>query len=183
MKHAEADPRLIGLFEKHYAEVLAYCVRRIGRAEAEDTAAEVFAIAWKRLDDIRMDSARAWLYGTARGVISNRWRSVKSRSRLSKRVAGFAPIPPETPDVYVVRREEDEEVVDTLKALKDSDQEILMLSAWEELSNAEIAEVLDISKSAAEQRLHRAKQRFAKVLEPSSPKISPRAAEERGGSR
>lgn len=183
MRQTEPDPRLIGLFEKHYAEVLAYCVRRIGPDEAEDVAAEVFAIAWRRLDDIRMESARAWLYGTARGVISNRWRSLKSRSRLSKRIAGLAPDPQETPDVFIVRREEDEEVVETLKTLKDSDQEILMLSAWEELSNAEIAEVLDITKSAAEQRLHRAKQRFAKVLEPSPPKISPRAAEERGGSR
>ena len=33
MKRAEPDPRLITLFERHYAEVLAYCVRRIGRTD------------------------------------------------------------------------------------------------------------------------------------------------------
>ena len=183
MRRAEPDPRIVTLFERHYAEVLAYCVRRIGRNDAEEAAAEVFAIAWRRLDDIEMETVRPWLYGTARGVVSNRWRSLRSRSRLAKRVAEFAHNPPETPDVFVVRREADQEVVDTLKTMKDTDQEILMLAAWEELSNGEIAEALGISKSAAEQRLHRAKQRFAKALAPRPSQFSHRAAEERGGSQ
>ena len=58
-----------------------------------------------------------------------------------------------------------------------------VLAAWEELTGPEIARALDISVSAAEQRLHRAKKRFAAVLTPSRsrPKSTPRAADERGG--
>jgi len=37
--------KLTVLFAAHPAEVLAYCVRRIGYAEGEDAAAEVFAVA------------------------------------------------------------------------------------------------------------------------------------------
>jgi RNA polymerase sigma-70 factor (ECF subfamily) len=44
-----------------------------------------------------------------------------------------------------------------------------MLAAWEELTAPEIAVVLDISTSVAEQRLHRAKRRFAKKMERSGP--------------
>lgn len=183
MKHSEPDARLTQLFERHYDEVLAYCVRRIGRNDADEAAAEVFAIVWKRIDTIRWETVRPWLYGIARGVISNRWRSLKSRSRLSKRMSGFAPNPPETPDVYVVRREEDNEVLRALQTLKETDQEILMLSAWEELTPAEISEALDVSRAAVEQRLHRAKKRFSKALAPASgvTELSPRAAEEGGG--
>lgn len=48
MEAATADQRLTTLFDQHYDEVLAYCARRIGRNEADEAAAEVFAIAWRR---------------------------------------------------------------------------------------------------------------------------------------
>ncbi len=71
-----------------------------------------------------------------------------------------------------------------LSKLKDADREILMLSTWEELSAPEIGTALDISTGAAEQRLHRAKQRFTKHLDkiPNNAHLSPRVAEE-GGER
>jgi RNA polymerase sigma-70 factor (ECF subfamily) len=67
--------RLTALFEKHHAEILAYCVRRIGRTEGEDAAAEVFAVASRRVDEIDWKTVRPWLFGVARGVLANRWRS------------------------------------------------------------------------------------------------------------
>lgn len=39
----DASARFGAVFEVHYDELLAYCARRIGRNEAEDVAAEVFA--------------------------------------------------------------------------------------------------------------------------------------------
>jgi RNA polymerase sigma-70 factor, ECF subfamily len=66
--------------------------------------------------------------------------------------------------------------------MRNGDREVLMLAVWEELTAPEIATVLDISVSAAEQRLHRAKQRFATALERFPAQVSPRAAKE-GGER
>ncbi len=43
-----------------------------------------------------------------------------------------------------------------------------MLSAWEELTGPQIASALGISVAAAEQRLHRAKERYAHKLWPLS---------------
>ncbi len=43
--------RLGNLFESQYDQVLAYCARRIGRNDAEDAAADVFAIASRRVDE------------------------------------------------------------------------------------------------------------------------------------
>jgi DNA-directed RNA polymerase specialized sigma24 family protein len=127
------------------------------------------------------------LYGIAPGVLSNRKRSSDRRIWLTKKVSGLAQGTVDDPDVIVVRAERDAEVMDALSKLKDSDREILMLSTWEELTAPEIAVTLSISisisTSAAEQRLHRATQRFAEHLKDihQDAPFTPRAVKEGGG--
>lgn len=174
------DTHFCSLFLSHYDDVLGYCVRRTTFSEAEDVASEVFAIAWRRIDDLDWDTAAPWLFGIARGVLSNQRRSASRRLRLTRKVGSMGEGQVEAPDVVVIRREQDQQVMDVLGELRETDSEILMLSTWEELSAPEIATALDISVSAAEQRLHRAKQRFALALERISPKISPDTAQEGG---
>ena len=170
------------LYEKHYDEVLAFCTRRIGRTEADDATADVFAVAWRRIDEIEWITVRPWLYGIARGVLANRRRTGRRQKRLFGRVLGLAPVSGELPDVQVVRRAQDEEVVAAVRRLKPTDQEVLLLAAWEELTAPEIAHAIGLSVSATEQRLHRAKHRLAKALQSPAtvPDMSPRAAEEGG---
>jgi RNA polymerase sigma factor (sigma-70 family) len=166
MRSPEADERFTLLFERHYPEGHAYCTRRIGYGEADDVAAEVFATAWRRWDNIDWETVAPWLYGIARRVLANRWRSLRRRTQLARRIAGMAPTLPDTPELYVVRLEVDGDVFEALQSLRPPDREILMLAAWEELNGPQIAEVLGITTAAAEQRLHRAKVRFSMVLEP-----------------
>lgn len=182
MSGPDEDSRLTTLFERHYDEVLAYCTRRIGRTEADDAVAEVFSVAWRRIDDIDWDTARPWLYGIARGVLANRWRALRRWRGLTSKASGLAPTGCDTPEVQVIRREQDREVIEALRSLKESDQEVLMLAAWEDLTAPEIAAALGISTSAADQRLRRAKVRLAKVLTPApgGSSVSPRAAGEEG---
>lgn len=166
MTDDSANTRLTHLFESHYDEVLAYCARRIGRSEAEDAAADVFATVSRRRDEIDWGTVRPWLYAIARGVLANRWRSQKRRRRVFEVMAGQAPIPDEPPDEVVVRRAEDSEAIRALWQMRPADREVLMLSAWEEFTCPQIAQALGISVAAAEQRLHRAKQRFVLTLKP-----------------
>ncbi len=182
MTTESAEAMLGKLYECHHDEVLAYCTRRIGRTDADDATADVFVVAWRRIDEIDWDTAQAWLYGIARGVLANRWRAARRRARLVDRVSGLAPGRRDLPDDKVMRRAEDQEVVGAIRQLRVADREVLMLAAWEELTAPEIAAALDISVSAAEQRLHRAKKRLAKVLGPApQTEESPRAAGNGGG--
>jgi len=153
------------LYERHNRLVLAYCLRRISNAEAYDAASEVFAVAWRRLDDIPDDKELAWLYGVARRVLSRKRRSANRFSRLVKQVQ-MQP-QPTTIDVAdeVLGDDRVSQVRAAIGMLKARDQEILRLAAWEGLSHRDIAEVLDISTSAVDQRLHRAKQRLAVAYE------------------
>ncbi len=66
--------------------------------------------------------------------------------------------------MQVVRRSEDEEVLDALARLRPADREILRLSIWEELTNTEIAKVLEIEPHAVTMRLSRARDRLADRL-------------------
>ncbi|MDO5683245.1 MAG: hypothetical protein Q4G46_10510 [Propionibacteriaceae bacterium] len=40
---------LTALFDRHHRQVLAYAIRRVGHDAGEDVLAEVFAVAWDRL--------------------------------------------------------------------------------------------------------------------------------------
>lgn len=176
--------KLTVLFENHHAEVLAYCVRRIGYAEGEDAAAEVFAVASRRVEQIDWKTVRPWLYGVARGVLANRRRSLHRLNRMSRKVTAQAVVPADSPDDIVIRGAEARAAISALRRLGPLDREILMLSAWEGLSAPEIAASLNISVDAAKKRLERAKKRLARLLHPKSNAIeAPGAAFEEGASQ
>ena len=143
----------VDLYELHAGDVYAYCARRVGPDAARDATADVFAVAWRRIDDLDPNTGRQWLYGIARHVVRNQWRSRTRRLRLGEKVRALAPTPEPGPEAQVIRRSQDE-------------REILRLAAWEELSGPEIAEALGISLDAVHQRLARAKRRFESVLTP-----------------
>jgi RNA polymerase sigma-70 factor (ECF subfamily) len=175
--------RFTRLYEAYYADVLAYCARRVNRADAEEVANEVFTVLWRRLDTLEERSAIAWLYGVAHRTITNWCRGNSRRHRLRVRLGGLGVETSEPIDTVVIRRDEDRKVFEAIARLKPVDQDVLRLSAWEELSAPQIADVVGCSVSAAEQRLHRANNRLAKALSPSlepSAAIDPLPAKEGG---
>jgi RNA polymerase sigma-70 factor, ECF subfamily len=153
------------LYAQHRRAVLAYCARRTTPAEADDAAAEVFVVAWRRRDDIPADRPLPWLYGVARNVLSHQRRSVARFRRLTTRAATVQDPPRSAPDVVVVQAEEYALVREAVDRLKAADREVLFLSAWEGLSHGEMAETLGITRAAVDKRLTRAKQRLAKQYE------------------
>jgi RNA polymerase sigma-70 factor (ECF subfamily) len=152
--------RLEDLFETHHRALLAYAGRRLPTlTDAEDAVAEVFLVAWRRLDDVPDgDAALPWLYGVARRTIANQRRGHFRRSRLRNRLEQTADRP------TIPAPTGSEPALAALDRLSASDQEILRLVAWEGLSHAEIAAVLGISVNAVAIRLHRARARFEQAL-------------------
>jgi RNA polymerase sigma-70 factor (ECF subfamily) len=153
------------LYEAHHRAILAYCARRCPRWDAWDAAADVFVVAWRRIDEIPpAEEARAWLIGVAFRVLANQRRSAGRRARLFERASqdrAWAPMP----DEQLLRNEEEREVINTLSRLSRTDREIVQLTLWEELSPGQIAGVLGISRDAVDQRYSRAKKRLARRLE------------------
>ena len=109
--------------------------------------------------------ALGWLYGVARRVLANEFRSGRRRRGLLARLRRSDPDPNETPETVVVRREQDGEVVAALGRLRPQDQELLLLALWEQVPHAEIAAILGCSTQAVTQRIYRATRRAAKEYE------------------
>ena len=162
-----SDARFRRLYEEHYADIRSYCLRRLPSHAAADAAAEIFTVAWRRLDKVPAGSeARLWLYAVARNVVSNQYRSrARARRLRSKMEQETAPTPvTSTVESVVVRRSEYQAALDAIGHLKPVDQEVLRLRVWEDLSHAMIGEVLGLSAHAVEMRFHRAIKRLGRLL-------------------
>jgi RNA polymerase sigma-70 factor (ECF subfamily) len=163
------EDRWRGTFDDLYAAaapaVLAYAARRTDTLDdAEDVAAETFAIAWRRLEDCPA-VPRAWLFGIARRVLANRYRSASRWRRLSERLFHAT-------DHRAQRLTmEGGPATAALSRMREADRELLRLVAWEGLDHAEIGIVLGITPNAVAIRLHRARQRFTDELRRSEPHI------------
>ncbi len=161
----EIDIRFRRIFDAHHRAIQLYCGRRLHSADAGVAASEVFFVAWRRIDDVPIEpDTLPWLYGVARNVIKNLDRSRRRNTRLNNRAAMQADVPAASPELQVVRREEYRLVDQALATLKDGDQQVLTLHAWEDLNAAQIAVALGISTDAAHMRLNRARKRLARAL-------------------
>ncbi|MFH1330259.1 MAG: sigma-70 family RNA polymerase sigma factor [Actinomycetota bacterium] len=153
---ASPEVRFNALFARHYPAVFGYAVRRVGRDEAGDAAAEVFTVAWRRLGRVPAEPGTLpWLFGVARKVVANQERAARRRLRLEARAAASPAGAVEGPGTAGL------DVEAALVRLGRADRELLRLAAWEEMQPAEIAVVLGCSPNAAAVRLHRARQRLA----------------------
>jgi RNA polymerase sigma-70 factor (ECF subfamily) len=145
--------------------VRAYARRRVDAATADDTVAEVFAIAWRRLDDVP-DEALPWLLGCARRVIAHQHRRASRDAALRGRLQSVAG----------GSSADEGGLAWALSTLRERDRELLLLVAWEGLELAEAAEVLGCSRNAVAVRLHRARKRLAAALKRAEGDAPSRAA-------
>jgi RNA polymerase sigma-70 factor (ECF subfamily) len=152
-----SEDRFRAVFTTHYPAVFGYAARRLGPDDAPDAAAEVFAVAWRRLSSMPEEpDTLPWLYGVARRVVANAARSRRRRERLAARAGSLAgPVPEAAGD----------DALAALDALSEKDREILLLAAWEGLDPRQMAAVLGCSPNAASVRLHRARRRLERAME------------------
>ena len=179
------DARFQRLFTSHRDAMWAYCYRRLHRDDVSDAVAEVFLVVWRRIDQApKDDEALLWLYGVARKVVLNANRSTIRRQRLHSKVASLRQPDAPAPDVQVIRRAEDRELIAAVARLKPLDQELIRLRTWEELSHAEIAAATGLSSRSVDSRLARARKKLSRLLAvpARTPDVSPRPVEE-GGER
>jgi RNA polymerase sigma factor (sigma-70 family) len=160
---SERRRRFDALFGDHVASIASYCRWRAS-SDHEDAVAEVFLIAWRRLDDVPTGkTTRAWLYAVARRVLANQARAEARRQSLSARLgAQPTPVAREEPPLAV-------HVSEALAALTPRDREVLLLAEWEGLTPTEIATVMRCPLVTARGRLHRARRRFRAAFDAPHP--------------
>jgi len=142
------------LIRAYATPVHRYLVRRVDRSDAEDLAADVLLVAWRRRDDVPDEAPLAWLYRTAGFVVANYRRKGRAIP------VGELPDEPDDDDP-AVRAVRDDQVRAVLAGLSPRDRQVLLLHAWEGLTGDELATVLGIGRGGADAALSRARSRLA----------------------
>jgi RNA polymerase sigma factor (sigma-70 family) len=151
------DAKAFGeLFWRHNGAVHGYLARRAGRDVADDLVAEVWLRAFRSRAtfDLRYLDARPWLYGIARNVLSAHWRKL---TKVSPLVPTAISDPWPELEEQLDENERRQSLVKALDVLTNEEREVLLLVAWEQLSAAEIAVMLNVPASTVRNRLHRAR--------------------------
>ena len=139
----------------------AQAMRVVGSPDAADEAAqEAMLRAWRHRDRCRRpDHPHGWL----RRIAHN--EAVREVGRRPKEVLAAEPFP------YDTRSGTDDEVEnrlvvsDAIAKLSDSDQELVRLRYYEDLTCAMLAERFGLSEATVKVRLHRLRRRLRQGLE------------------
>lgn len=171
------------VFAAEFRPLFRYLRRRVGGSVAEDLAEATFATAfanWERLDPER--PVRPWLYGIAANLLRHHWRGERRMLRAYAQ-SGVDPVLAED-DEAAARIDADAEkraLAAALAELRPADRELLLLHAWAELSDSEIADALSLPLGTVKSRLHRTRERLRNRLDPdgkAAVKASSRPAKE-----
>jgi RNA polymerase sigma-70 factor (ECF subfamily) len=159
-RRANDEARFHELYERHYARVFAYALRRTRPEAAQDVVADTFLVAWGKLDAVP-EQALPWLLAVARKTLANRARAARRDYALVERLSREL-VPGGEPargldELHAVAR--------AFARLPEVEQELLRLVAWDGLSLKEAATVTGRSYVACRVRVHRAKRRLAELLE------------------
>ena len=153
------------LFERHGERVLAYCRRRLrSQEEAEDALQTTFLYACRGLQrGVVPKTEIAWLLKIAHNVCLSTWDSDRRRRRLElvqdpERLEELTPAGPSGHESVIA-------LEGALGDLTDLQRRAILLREWRGLSYNEIAEELDLSQSAVETLLFRARRSLVRSLE------------------
>lgn len=160
-------PSFADVFRSEFGAIHRYLRRRVGRDGADDISAATFAAAyanWSRFDPQR--AVRPWLYGIATNLLRRHHRDEERRLRAYART-GVDPVAGVDESEVVHRLDADARqraLAGALADLRAEEREILLLHAWAELSDEEIATTLSIPVGTVKSRLHRVRARLRNQL-------------------
>lgn len=164
----DGEPEDFGIiFERHYGEIYRYLARRSKVAVAEDLASETFvrALSLRQRFDKSQVSALPWLLGIATNLLRQQWREetreLKAQIQVSRDV---------TNDAFVEADERLDAIRDqhriavALASLTTRERDVLLLSAWFDLSPQEIAAGLGRRRGTVRSQLARGRRKMTQQL-------------------
>jgi RNA polymerase sigma-70 factor (ECF subfamily) len=156
------------VYREHGATVSRWIRRLSGSSDASDVLQEVFEVAQRRLPDFRGDAQlTTWLYSITVRIVSSRRRKARLRELLflqAKVEIELDAEPAETPADALRRRQATRVVYAVLDKLSERDRTLLILFELERLPIGEVATILEMTDNNVSVSLHRARERFRKLL-------------------
>jgi RNA polymerase sigma-70 factor (ECF subfamily) len=159
LRASQGDRDAFGeLYARYIDRIFNYVYYRTGNThDAEDLTARVFQRAMNHIHNYtdRGVPFSAWLYRIAHNLVAN-WH--RDRSRKQEIPISDIPVLPargDHPETKLVRTEEQEALLRLIRRLPPERQNLLILKFVENLSNAEIGQIMGRSEGAIKSLYHR----------------------------
>jgi len=171
---AQKDKReFIQLYDLHFDRIFKYFMSRVtDQALAEDLTSETFSIALQNIDKYSYTGKPfcAWLFRIAINEMNKHFRKNKRDYKMMVTEWHEMGDRFEAADAGLKKSEEDgihleniKGINGALRQLKSTEQDLISLRYFEDLSYKEIAEVMDISVSNVGVKINRALKRLTKL--------------------
>lgn len=155
----------VEIFREYNVLIFRYIYSRVGNNKelAQDLTQEVFLKVWKKKESFNENkgSIKTWLFRIAQNTLIDEYRSKYSNliENDEEKIINFVEN----------RENEDFEmmlnfVLQKMKNLSESDQEILTMKFVAQLENNEIADVLEKSENTIKVQIHRALNKLKEII-------------------
>lgn len=164
------------IYDRYSGRIYNFALRFLKNAEAaEDATQEVFVKMIRHASQFQGDAKLStWLFSITANWCRDFLRKADNKSKESDDVLVTLPAPAEqSPDRNLEQRENEARIQRALKALTPEQREAILLSRYQGLSYAEIAQISGCSEGAVKTRVFRAMETLKKAL----------VGEARGGDR
>jgi RNA polymerase sigma-70 factor (family 1) len=164
------------IYDRYSARIYNFAFRFLRNSEAaEDAVQEVFVKMLKHANQFHGDAKLStWLFSITANWCRDYLRKAENKSKDGDEVLVTLPTSPElSPERNLERRENERMIQRALAALTAEQREAILLSRYQGLSYAEIAQIAGCSEGAVKTRVFRAMETLKKAL----------TSETRGGDR
>lgn len=164
----QGDPAAFAALVERHQEMgyrVAYLLLHDAQA-AEDVTQDAFMRAHRALESFRLgERFRPWFLRIVSNLAKNELRARARRARLRDRATRWLPTHHDDVERVVIDRDRWAAVRQLLDEAPEADREVLLLRHVAELSEAEMAEVLDCAPGTVKSRLSRARARLRTTIE------------------
>jgi len=155
------------IYDRYSGRIYNFAFRFLKNSEAaEDATQEVFVKMLKHANQFHGDAKLStWLFSITANWCRDYLRKADNKSKESDDVLITLPAPSElAPDRNLERRESEQRVRRALESLTPEQREAILLSRYQGLSYAEIAQIAGCSEGAVKTRVFRAMETLKKTL-------------------
>lgn len=156
---ARGDREAFGaLYERYVERIFNYVYYRTGNLhDAEDLSARVFQRAMNHIHNYtdRGVPFSAWLYRIAHNLVANWHRDRSRKQEIALSELAVVPSSEDRPETVLVRSQDQDSLMRLIRQLPAERQALLILKFVENLSNAEIGQIMGRSEGAIKSLYHR----------------------------
>lgn len=157
------------IYEIHYEKVLGFVKKRVGSdVVAEDLASEIFEKVFKSIADFKWQgiTVTAWIFKVARNHIIDFYRKNEKYKgdKSLEEIVDFIESKVPSVDIEAEADEEEKELYNAIMGLDEEGQYLVYYKFFEELSNKEIAQLLDLTETNIGTKLHRTRKKLEKII-------------------